>query len=184
VRKLIALPGVLLAILWGLAEATLFFVVPDVLLSFVAAYDARRALRHVLSALAGALIGGAAMFAWAAASPDAARAAVEKVPYVCPAMWTRVEQELRSDGALALFRGPIAGVPYKLYAVRAPAHVSFAAFLLMSIPARGARFILVWGFAALAGAGLRRRFPRQPLLCACVHIFSWTAFYAVYWSRI
>jgi len=32
-------PGMVVAFLWGLAEATFFFIIPDVFLSFVAMLD-------------------------------------------------------------------------------------------------------------------------------------------------
>ena len=43
----------LLAI-WGLAEATVFFIVPDVILSFVALKEGKRATKLCLWTLAGA----------------------------------------------------------------------------------------------------------------------------------
>jgi membrane protein YqaA with SNARE-associated domain len=184
VRRVLAGPGISLAFLWGLAEATLFFIVPDVLLSLVGAYDARRALRHVLAAIVGALVGGAVMFGFAASSQTEAGALVAKVPFVRPAMFDRVESEFKSDSAMALFRGPIAGVPYKIYAVQAPRHVALWKFLLISIPARGARFVLLWTIAALAGFALRQWCPTRPLVSAYVHAVLWTGFYAFYWWRI
>jgi len=42
---LLGRPGIALAFLWGLAEGTLFLVVPDVLLSLAAMLGPRRALQ-------------------------------------------------------------------------------------------------------------------------------------------
>src|SRR5437868_1692315 len=61
------------ALAWGYAEATLFFLVPDVLLSWVALRDPRAAGVACFWALAGALLGGATMYAWGAADPGTAR---------------------------------------------------------------------------------------------------------------
>jgi len=58
---------VLAAFVWGLAEATFFFVIPDVFLSFVALLDWPRTSKHILAAIAGALLGGALLFHWASA---------------------------------------------------------------------------------------------------------------------
>jgi membrane protein YqaA with SNARE-associated domain len=58
----------LIAFIWGLAEATLFFIVPDVYLGFVALFDWRRALRALAAPIAGAVLGGALMYALAAYS--------------------------------------------------------------------------------------------------------------------
>ena len=66
------------AFAWGFAEATLFFVVPDVWLTLIAV---RRGLRPALVAcgwaLAGALAGGLAMYAWGAFDTATAREALE-----------------------------------------------------------------------------------------------------------
>jgi hypothetical protein len=50
-----------IAALWGLAEATLFFIVPDVWLTLITVWSPRKALIACLFALLGALAGGALM---------------------------------------------------------------------------------------------------------------------------
>ncbi len=165
------------AALWGLAEATLFFVVPDVWLSLVAAASRRRALRACLWAAAGALAGGLAMHAWGAADPAWALAAVERVPAVSSAMVERVAAQLGEHGLWALFVGPWTGTPYKLYAVQAGAlGVPAWQFALASVPARLARFlVLSWMLGRLAG-----RLParwRAPALLA-----GWAVFYAGFFA--
>ena len=64
----------LIAGIWGFAEATLFFIVPDVWLTLIAV---RRGLVPALAAcgwaLAGALAGGLAMYAWGVFDSAAAR---------------------------------------------------------------------------------------------------------------
>ena len=66
-----------MALLWGVAEGLLFFVVPDVVISAVALAKGWRAgLVACLLAAAGASLGGGAMYLWSQASPEAALAAV------------------------------------------------------------------------------------------------------------
>ena len=176
--------GVLLSFLWGLAEATLFFIVPDVLLSLVAVFSLRRASRHIAAAVAGAAAGGAVMFLWAQGNPESARAAVKKVPFVTEAMFARVDAGFQKSGMLAVYLGPMTGTPYKIYALAAPNFTRLTPFVFATIPARGWRFILVSLFSA-AGAGvLRRRVNPSPARLACWHALAWTAFYAFYWTRI
>jgi hypothetical protein len=62
----------LLAAAWGLAEATLFFLVPDILITWVALTSLRRALLSSLWVLAGALAGGCLMHLSGASRPDQA----------------------------------------------------------------------------------------------------------------
>lgn len=139
----------LAAALWGFAEATLFFIVPDVLLSFVALRCLRAAWIACLFATAGALAGGALMYAWGSASPEDAVAALDRVPAVSVEMVERVRSDLERQGLWALMVGPFRGTPYKIYAVEsAGLGVSLPVFLAVSVPARLVRFVLVSLIAA------------------------------------
>jgi membrane protein YqaA with SNARE-associated domain len=168
----------LAALAWGFAEATLFFLVPDVLLTWIALSDARAAWRACLWALAGALLGGLLMFAWGWFDHASALAALDYVPAVSAEMCEDVAEQLREDGARALFVGPATGTPYKIYAVQAPhADIDPPLFLLVSVPARLVRFVLVTGLAIL----LCRLTCRWPLRAHRLgHVLIWIAFYGWY----
>lgn len=171
-----------IAALWGFAEATLFFLVPDIWLTWLAV---RRgitpALKSCLAALAGALVGGMAMYAWGHSHPEAAEAVLALVPAIDAAMIGEVRQWLDEDGLIALFLGPAFGIPYKIFAVEAAGNgVGPIAFLAVSIPARLLRFLLLTGIAyglstALAGRPSLRF--RTGLLGLC-----WTVFYVGYFT--
>ena len=75
-----------IASLWAFAEATVFIIVPDVLLSWLALRSFKRGLIACLFALLGSLIGGATMWLWAKNNPDSARAIVESLPAISRAM--------------------------------------------------------------------------------------------------
>lgn len=131
---------------WGLAEATLFFLVPDVLLSAAGLTDLRRGLVCCLYALAGALAGGMAMYLWGAGDPAAAAAVVARVPAISADMLAQVQAQLAHAGLYAILFGPTQGIPYKTYAIQAAAAgIGPIAFLLISIPARLIRFAAVTG---------------------------------------
>lgn len=172
-----------LAALWGFAEATLFFIVPDVLLSWVALSDWREALRGCLLALGGALAGGLLMYAWGAADGAAAARVVEQVPAIGVDLLARVRGELAQQGAWAILFGPLSGTPYKTYAVQAHgAGVGAWAFLLASVPARGLRFMLV---ALLAGAIARVALPDLGLAGRSLAWGgAWIAFYTFYFAAM
>jgi membrane protein YqaA with SNARE-associated domain len=172
-----------MAAAWGLAEATLFFLVPDVWLTWLALEAPRRAFRACLWALAGALAGGLLMFAWGAADGAGAEAALDAVPGVSPAMIAGVRSELAVGGAAALFLGPLRGVPYKLYAVEtAVLHQPLASFLLVSVPARLLRFLAVTALVAFLARGpLRRLGPRGR---RSLHLLAWALFYTAYFLWI
>lgn len=167
------------AFLWGLAEATLFFIVPDVLLSAAALSRLRAALVACAWTTAGALAGGVLMYAWGAAAPTLAGAVLDRVPAISPAMQAEVYRDMALHGQLALFLGPLTGTPYKLYAVAAgQLQLAPATFLLVSVPARALRFLLV----SLLAYTVSRRLParwRLPVLAAC-----WLVFYLGYFAHM
>jgi membrane protein YqaA with SNARE-associated domain len=170
--------------LWGFAEATLFFLVPDVYLSRLALTGLRKAAAGCLLATAGALAGGALMHGWAAHEPAAAEAAVDRVPAVSRAALARVARQIEERGpAAAVLLGGVSGTPYKIYAVEAGRlGVGNGRFLLASAPARLCRFLAV----SLLAAGLARlpALARRPGLARRLHAGAWTAFYIAYLSLV
>lgn len=166
---------------WGAAEATLFFFVPDVLLSAIALRDRALALRCCLWALGGALLGGTVMFLVATHTPQAAVTAVGHVPAVTAEMFTRVASGLDSSGLWSMFLGPLTGTPYKLYAVLAPAaDINLWWFLLVSVPARVIRFILVALLTSFVATTVLKNLSDRWRLCLLLGF--WTVFYAAYFT--
>jgi membrane protein YqaA with SNARE-associated domain len=171
--------GVGLAFLWGFAEGTLFFVVPDVLISLVALVRPRNAWRHIVAAIVGSLVAGIILFAWSSQSPQRAGRAVARVPLVSPGMFAEVDHGFRKHGQSAVLLGPLYGIPYKIYAVEAPAFVSASAFLWITVPARGVRFLVVWSLFGVTGVVLRRLRTTDPQLAAG-HACVWLLIYSFY----
>jgi membrane protein YqaA with SNARE-associated domain len=171
----------LIAMLWGLAEATLFFILPDVLLTWIALDDDRLAWKACLWALVGALIGGSVMYGWGAYDAGTALAVLDYVPAVSQTMSDAVGEQIRTQGIVALFLGPISGIPYKIYAVQAGAtQQNLLVFLCVSALARLMRFMSLTGLAIL----VRRLAWRLALsVCRVAHIVLWTIPYGWYFWR-
>ena len=170
-----------IALGWGFAEATLFFVVPDVWIGLLALVSWRAGLRAVAWTVIGALIGGALIYAVGAGfAPDRSAHLLAAVPAISPAMIAQVETEMRQRGPASMLLGPLRGTPYKIYARTAGVQdQSLAAVLLWTIPARAARFLLIAGLAALWAHLIRRLTPR-PIWLLAPYLLAWTLFYAWY----
>ena len=185
---------ILLAFLWGVAEASLFFVVPDVPVSLIAlARGWRVGLVAAVAAAAGALAGGTALALCASHAPQAVLALVEAVPAISPAMIARLQAQMAGDvpagiAALAgtLIEASLSGVPYKIAAASWPTlGLPIWQLALLTPLVRLPRFIAL----AAAGGMLHRLTPTLPgwmrpvrtrLLLA---ILGWAAFYTWYWTR-
>lgn len=165
----------------GFAEATLFFIVPDVTLTAAAAAPARRLRWCYAAAVCFAAVGAVLMLVWARVDPDGARALLQRIPAITPEMAVRAGDDLARHGAWGVVRAGFLGVPLKLYAVEA-----------------GARGWSAWGFGAacLAGRSLRLGVTMlvARLLAGAPWIregrrrwFAWAGVwaivYSVYWSR-
>jgi hypothetical protein len=183
-RRLVGTPGVILTFLWGFAEGTLFFIVPDVVLSLVAMVAPRRAWRHILGGVGGAVLAGILLFAWAMRDPGGAQDAVAHVPFVTARMFAYVDASYRRHGIGAVFLGPLSGIPYKIYGVEAPKFLGKTVFLACTAPARAERFVLVWAGFGVLGSWLRQARHWSAAKIAAVHGAFWVVFYAFYWSVI
>jgi len=172
----------LAALSWGFAEASFFFIVPDVFLSWIALDRSRAAWIACLWALLGALAGGTLMYAWGSSASDSAVCFLDHIPAINREMCHTVLLQVRTRGLSALFFGPITGTPYKIYAVQAgAAHIGLPLFLLVSVPARLVRFALLTGLAIFTCYV----FPGMNLAVRkSVHALAWTAFYAWYFWNL
>jgi membrane protein YqaA with SNARE-associated domain len=169
---------------WGFAEATFFFVVPDVWIGLVALSNWRCGLRAAGWSVLGALVGGALMYG-AGARLDRERSArlLDAVPAISPAMIARVEAEMTQGGPASMLLGPLQGTPYKIYARTAGLQEQpLGTTLLWTVPARSARFVLVAVAAAGYGALVRRRTSRAGWLVG-PYLLAWGVFYAWYFRR-
>jgi membrane protein YqaA with SNARE-associated domain len=173
-----------LAFALGLAEATFFFIVPDVLLTLLALFAPREAMIACVVTLAGAMTGGLVVYVASLRDHDRTHMLVSRVPFVRDWMWGEVAEHYRRVGWHAPRLGPRSGIPYKLYAAEAPLHMSVWRFMLISIPARLTRFVLAAGACACIGLLLAGPIARHPSTVLIAHATGWTVFYAVYWWRV
>jgi membrane protein YqaA with SNARE-associated domain len=173
--------------LWGFAEATLFFVVPDVWLGWVGLVARRSAAAVLGLTLAGALLGGTVTYAVATVSaPETTAALLDGVPTVDRDAIERVSAEMREHGPRSVLYGPLRmGTPYKLYARAAGVQdESLARFLLWSVPGRLERMLLVTVAAVVAGRLLGRWIATRRRRVLALYALVWLAVYAVYVVRI
>jgi membrane protein YqaA with SNARE-associated domain len=169
---------------WGLAEATLFFIIPDVFFTLVALFSFRQSAKVVAACLGGAVIGGCIMYAAGQAAPAQTQALVLKVPFVSPAMLARTHIDLERYGIWTMAKGPWIGLPYKLYAVQAGRYARWPLFLIATATARLGRFAFLWMVAALFGRLFRKGIASRPRVAIAIHATIWTSNYIIYWSRV
>jgi len=173
---------IIAACVWGVAEATLFFIVPDVILTYATLRHGWQAgLKLAIFTATAAALAGIGMWMWGRFNPASAEHAMLMVPAVGSDLVMRTSREMAGFWPLNLVVGAITGAPYKLYAVAAGEHgVNVAAFALVSYAARLLRFAYSVGLTAL-GLEILRRMGRERW-AAHVLTAGWVILYAVYFS--
>ncbi len=188
--------GVLIAaltgFLWGLAEATVFFVVPDVLLCYWAMRSAREALASTLAVVFGAMLGAVVLYL--CLGLDGERyASIHQVWASLPGFKVKMAEvaaeHLRAGGAAGLLSGPVSGIPYRVYVLEAwKRQLPLGDVLLWTPVARLERIaiapLVVLALRFVAERLLAPRFPRVPwywLLAALIVIY-WIAIDVWYWA--
>jgi hypothetical protein len=166
---------------WGMAEAVLWFVVPDVFLTWVAMRrGVRPALRLSLVAVAGAIGGGLLVYGWGAAMPEAGATAMAALPGIDAAMVEEVRGEVAASGNMALLSGPRQAQPYKLYALAAgDLGTSAVTLALWTVPGRAFRFVISSLGTGLVATVARRFVGEQWLVAGWAA--TWTAIYIALW---
>lgn len=147
------------AFVWGFAEATFFFIVPDLLLTAsVVAFGFAYAFRFAVFAAIGAVIGGLAMYWWGAHDIAAALGLLRSVPLIADDLLGRVAAEMNAAyWPVNLSLGALTGAPFKIYAVEAGnLGIHPAVFAAVGFGARLLRFGFAIALTAL-GISLARR---------------------------
>jgi len=173
------------AFAWGVAEGTLFFLVPDVILTYVGMRRGYKAAALAsLWAAVGAACGGLILYTWSAHQPQAALDAVLAVPAISDAMNAGAQRDIASLGWFtAALSGPLTSTPYKVYAVLAPRFgVNAAFFALASVIVRLPRFLIVSLGVTLAGRILARWLSPRALIWLLTA--AWVMFYAAFFARM
>jgi membrane protein YqaA with SNARE-associated domain len=174
-----------LAFTWGLAEATCFFIVPDVLSTRLVLQDRKSGFAACLWSLAGALPGGVILYLLGRdpGTADSLLRFFDYLPGIHPTLGAEARHGLAEQGAATLFAGFMGGIPYKLYAVQAAgAGLALPVFLVVSAAARLSRFLLSTTLCWLLGRWLQRKVAQDALLR--IHAAGWIVFYAAYFWRL
>jgi membrane protein DedA with SNARE-associated domain len=176
--------SLVVALLWGLAEGTLFFIVPDVHLALVALVHWRKGLLATLAAVAGAMIGGAIMYALAANNGAAMTQLLVLVPLISPRIVNSVAAQVQASGLGAMVSFPLLA-PYKVYAVQAGRqHLPFLRFLLITIPSRLGRILPVTLAGAVLGTAFKKFIQRHTALVVGAYALVWVGVYVSYYLHV
>ena len=168
-----------IALIWGFAEATLFFIVPDIILGWVILFDRKNTLKVYGVALGGACLGGALMYYWGLNDLQGLKSTLDIIPAINMEMIERTALEMKENALLAMTKASVTGVPYKIAAANAAsANLSLGVFLLYSVPARLARWAL---FGFITGGAYATFLHKMTIsTIKIIYLSFWLMFYIVF----
>jgi hypothetical protein len=176
--------SVILGFLWGFAEGTAFFIVPDVYLGFVALFNWKRGLLAMVAAVIGAMVGGSVMYNLAMKDLSAVNLFLTRIPLINAEMVADIANKMQADGLIAMVNGPLRGVPYKIYAVQAGGQsLPYLSFLFMTILARLERLLPVTLLAAGFGKWFKDFIKQHTMLVVGIYVLIWGIVYFLYYLR-
>ncbi len=178
--------GVRTSFVWGFAEATLFFVLPDVAVGAVALFGLRRGLKAAGAAILGAVLGGAVLYLCTRGFDSGVRDLLDALPAIPDRFFDQAASGIADEGGRAVVRGPSLGIPYKVYVAEwALTGRNLLALLLWTVPARAARIVPMALVSWLAGRVWRRLFgPDRTGLLLLAYGLVWVTIYVVYFSKV
>ncbi len=174
----------LISFIWGLAEATFFFLVPDIWLSRIAITSPREAYINVTIATAGAVLGGFIMYFVGLYAFEQLHKLLPLIPAIHSTMVENVGIELQHENPLyAMQKGSVTGIPYKIYALWAGhLEISLIIFITITTIVRSVRFTLVTIVAHGMSLVLKKCINTRNILS--IHILLWIAFYIFYFYKM
>lgn len=176
--------SILIAFVWGFAEATAFFIVPDVYLGFAALFNWRRGLSAMIAAVIGAMVGGSVMYGLATRDLSAVNLFLTQVPLINAEMVADIANKMQAAGLVTMINGPLRGVPYKIYAVQAGGQsLPYLSFLFMTILARLERLLPVTLLAGGFGQWFKKSIEKHTALVVMSYSLIWGIIYFLYYLR-
>jgi membrane protein YqaA with SNARE-associated domain len=174
----------LIGFLWGFAEATVFFIVPDVYLGFVALFRWNRGLWAMLVAIVGAMVGGSVMYSLAMRDVSTINLFLERIPLINAEMISDIANKMQVHGLITMVNGPLRGIPYKIYAVQAGGQaLPYLPFLALTVLARLERLLPVTLLAGALGKRFKNFIERHTPIVVVMYVVIWGIIYFLYYLR-
>ncbi|PCJ99185.1 MAG: hypothetical protein COA45_07035 [Zetaproteobacteria bacterium] len=179
-----ALKTRVVSFVWGFAEATFFFFVPDIWLTRIAVTDLKEAVINAFITLIGALIGGTVLYILASISFDYIRQALDFVPAISKNMIDQAGEQMQNANPVkVIIMAGFTGLPFKIYAAwSGHLALSVPVFILISAVARIGRFLFLIFVIYGTKSVLKSYMSTKNLLW--LHTVLWICFYCYYFFKM
>ncbi len=187
--------ALIMGAVWGFLEGTWFFLVPDVLLGYIAIGSLRRALLACLGVVLGAMLAACVLYGLLSLDGGDAPVRIQRfwsaLPGFRASMLARASGYLQAEGARGLLSGPESGIPFRVFVLEAyRLGIPLGRILLWTPLARFERILLAPLIVAGVRVGLARAARTSLLLplagrldrVVVILVSSyWVGLYGWYW---
>lgn len=170
----IGVAGIWIAVVWGFAEGTVWFIAPDFIVIAMSVFAPTAWRRLVAAALAGSLVGGGLCWVLNVVAFDTMGRVLAATPFVSAAMFGVIDAWYAEYGNLAVAFQAFSFMPFKVWTRLAVEHgFNPGPYFAIAMVSRTVRFAVSAWVASLVG----RRFPRVvaryglPMMIAYTVIF-------------
>jgi hypothetical protein len=170
---------------WGLAEGTVFFIVPDVYISFATLFSLRAGAIAWAASIGGSLVAIVVIRALMEVPGVEYLVFLDSVPGITEEMIRKVAGGVGAEGLPYTPLLVLGGVPLKVYGAAAfSSGLSLSTVLLWTGFARLVRIAPTFLLAAAVRGLLHRRIDARPVPWTAVLLLFWLGFYALYFHRM
>jgi len=172
-----------ISFLWGISEGVFFFIIPDVLLSFIALYSLKKGMKSSFIVLLGSLSGAIVAYYFVAPNVDITQFLLS-IPLINKALLVKALEHLQI-GAKGVVLGPITGTPHKAYSMLAwQLHIPIVPYLFYSAISRWLRFLLVVTGIHLTHSFVRKDITKSKVFSYALLLLFWLFVYVAYYILV
>jgi len=170
---------------WGLAEGIVFFIVPDVYITFATLYSIRAGVVAWLFSIVGSLVAVCVIYVVVTVFGAGYVSFLNWIPGISQPLLEQTAVTIAADGLPYTPALVLGGVPLKVYAaIACTLGTSLGALLVWTVFARVVRIAPVFLLIALVRGAARRSVDAHPAAWLGAHIVSWVAFYVFYFYQM
>ncbi len=165
--------------IWGLCEGIFFFIVPDVIVAYVALHNRKKGFYSLVASIVGSLLSAIIMF-YLTAHYDMVNFLLN-IPLINKELILGVQQQFNLHGVTAVLSGPFSGVPYKIYSVEAALlGIPLLNYLFYSILSRLSRMLPLIILVSIVGMIFKKKIGEHPKITIIVYLLIWALIYTLY----
>lgn len=170
---------------WGFAEGLVFFIVPDVYISFATLFSLRAGAVAWAASIAGSAAAIPVIYVLSVALGLDYVMFLESIPGISPRLIERVAGRLAADGLPYTPLLVLGGIPLKVYAgIAFSLGMPLATVVLWTVFARIVRIAPTYALVAAVQLACRRRILSHPTAWCVLHAGCWVAFYVFYFVQM